>query len=213
MTAKTRKRQKLISKNQKMTLLIGMGVVILALACAIVYMRGGPGAVQWEAPSGGPLERMELTEKTLAVLSKAIDMYYEEFKVYPSQRQFGAVMDPRNNSGKLLGGELPSDGWSHFFYYVPNTEYKKPASGAFAANGKYFNPDKYQLYSAGADLDPGHYTAAQQKDNINIWDESKPWRLVYEELNKTYSAADVYTQKLMEQQAEHTKKMLEIYGP
>lgn len=194
-------------------MLVAMGVVIVALAAAIVFLRGGPGPVRWEAPAGGPLERMEITEKTLEVLSKAIDMYHEQFRVYPNQRQFGAVMDPRNKSGKLLGGELPSDGWNRFFYYVPSAEYKKPASGAMAAKGQYFNPDTYQLYSAGGDSDPGWYSAAQQLDNINIWDDSKPWRLVYQELNKTYSAASTYEQKLMEQEAEHVRKMLEIYGP
>ena len=162
-----------------LTALVGAPVVAVA-----VYLF-----VSLKTPSDAPLARMYRTEADLASLAKAVDVYYADHGQYPSAGESGLRLATDHLSRKVdyfAGGPL-RDAWGQPYTYAPHSQYPEPEAGALEANGEYFAADTYQIYSAGADGEPGIDKPHRRLDNICSWDKSRSWRPVYRELDEVFS--------------------------
>lgn len=139
-------------------------------------------------PEDAPLARMYRTEADIAFLKKAIEHYREMKGAYPPAGHQGLFEATRVLSAKAdyVSGGPPPDGWDRPYHYVPHAQYAEPQWQALRSGDAYCAPDTYQLYSAGADSDPGLDDAVKQQDNILSWDSSKTWRAVYREANEAF---------------------------
>ncbi len=159
----------------------GMGVVVGGVY-VIVAMR---------LPEEAPLARMYRTEASLTALARAIDGYRIAKGAWPPPGPEGLKMatDHLSREAGYLPDGPPSDAWGRPFVYVPSDAYAAPGSRALPnAEGGYCAPDSYQVYSMGADGDPGLEQPAAAEDNIVRWDDSRPWRALYRVLNDAFMA-------------------------
>ena len=139
-------------------------------------------------PEDAPLARMYRTEADIAFLKKAIEHCREVKGAYPPAGHEGLLEATRVLSAKAdyVPGGPPPDAWGRPYHYVPHAQYGEPQWQALRSGDAYCAPDTYQLYSEGADGDPGLDDAVKQQDNIRSWDSSKTWRAVYRDANEAF---------------------------
>ena len=159
---------------------LGLFFAAGAASCLFTSMR---------LPADAPLARMFRTEAELRVLVKAVDTYHQTYGAYPppgSEGLLKAVAHLDRNVNYLPSGP-PTDGWDRPFHYVPGDRYNEPGSDTLRDTTLYpYSPDTYQIYSLGADGKAGTGESSEQRDNITNWDDMRPWRTIYRELNRTY---------------------------
>ncbi len=150
-----------------------VGLLIVAVAALLI----APALMR---DTDSPVARMYRTEADLATLANAIDAYFEAKGVYPPPGDVGlaVALDYISQTVDYFPNGPPLDGWGRAFHYVPNFAYPLKDSGALRDEA-YFAPDAYQLYSFGADGDPGKTNRAARADNITSWESDRPWRSVY----------------------------------
>jgi len=133
---------------------------------------------------------MYRTEASLRVLVNAIETYRDAHGAYPPAGPKGldaAVRYLSRNVDYMPGG-APLDAWDRPFHYVPHAQYAEPGSAALRnSRGGFHAPNSYQVYSSGADGDPGLANSAAAGDNITSWDARRSWRAVYRTLNRQYT--------------------------
>ena len=139
-------------------------------------------------PEDAPLARMYRTEADIAFLKKAVENYHALKGVYPPAGPEGLLEATRLLSAKAnyLPDGPPPDGWGRPYRYVPHAQYGEPQWQAIRCGDACCAPDTYQIYSEGADGDPGIDDPAKRQDDICSWDESKAWRTAYREANKAF---------------------------
>lgn len=168
--------------------LIAALLVALPMGAIAVYM----GASAWLVPQGSPLARMYRTEADLTALATVIRMYHEAHGVYPPGGPLGfqmAIQDLSKSTQYFPGG-APPDAWGYPYQYIPLNEYERAGSTALrASTGSFFAPDTFQLYSTGMDGQTGVDDPQARRDNVTNWEESKPWRDVYRERQRTYATS------------------------
>lgn len=137
-----------------------------------------------------PLARMYRTEADLSALKKALSVYQDAFGTYPPGGVEGLRMatDYLSRKARYLPGGPPPDGWGQTYFYVPAFGYEVPGSVALRGDAGFLEPDGYQLYSAGADGDPGGTNPEARMDNIVSWDAGKTWRRVYDALQVEWNS-------------------------
>jgi hypothetical protein len=137
-------------------------------------------------PYDAPLARMYRTEADIAFLVTAVDTYFRDTGAYPPTGQEGLRLatDHLSRTANYIPHGPPADAWGNTYHYVSHEHYAEPGSGALQYADQYCAPERYQLYSPGADGDPGLGDPSKQRDNICSWDASKPWRRVYRAANK-----------------------------
>lgn len=139
-------------------------------------------------PSSGPLARMYRAETDLTALARAVEAYKTETGTYPPEGEEGLRLaaDALSAHAAYFGeGPLP-DPWGHGYQYVPHTAYDTSPRSLQSEEG-YYQPETFQLYCLGADGRSGKDAAADREDNILHWDDRKPWRHVYQEMQSVYS--------------------------
>jgi hypothetical protein len=132
--------------------------------------------------SDSPVARMYRTEADLASLANAIDSYYDAKGMYPPPGEAGlaVALNFISQTVDYFPNGPPVDGWGRAFQYVPHFAYTSKNSGALK-DGEYFAPDRYQLYSLGADGDSGKTNPPARADNITSWADDRNWRDVYKD--------------------------------
>ena len=175
----------------------GLGLAAVA-AMALAAVGAAYLIAALRMPYDAPLARMYRTEADLAFLAKAVDTYKRDNGQYPPAGADGLrrATDHLSRHANYVPEGPPPDSWGHYYYYVPATQYAEPESAALKcgdarssaarSSAAYCAPDTYQLYSAGADGDPGLDAAEGRRDNICNWDRSKPWRAAYRDLNRAF---------------------------
>jgi len=154
----------------------GMGFIAVVCAALLAAMLSS-----LRIPKDAPRPRMYRTEADLAALVKALEVYREAYGAYPPRGAAGLRLatDHLSRNADYLPDGPPPDAWGRPYCYVPHTEYAEPGSGALRMDEEFAAPDTYQVYSAGADGDPGLESAEARRDNICNWDPDKSWRAVY----------------------------------
>jgi len=161
-------------------------IPLLLVTAGAVYL----GLSEWFVPDGSPLARMYRTEADLTALATVIRMYHNAHGVYPpgGPPGFQAAIRDISKSTQYFPDGAPPDAWGHPYRYIPNSEYEGVGSGALRASDRgYFAPDTFQLYSTGMDGQAGVDEPEARRDNITSWDESRPWRRLYGERQRTYA--------------------------
>jgi hypothetical protein len=164
-------------------------VVLFLLAGAVVLVGGGYIIVAKRLPEDAPLARMYRTEASLAGLVRAVEGYRHDTGAWPPPGPEGLKMatDHLSRAASYFPDGPPPDAWGRPFVYVPGDTYAAPGSSALRdARGGHFAPDSFQLYSVGADGNPGLEQGSAAEDNIVSWDDSRPWRALYHKMNKAF---------------------------
>ncbi len=139
-------------------------------------------------PADAPLARMYRTEADLALLVTAVESYFNAHRRYPPAGPEGLriATDHLSKTVDYLPDGPPLDAWGQPYCYAPHTAYRKTGAGALRGDDGYYAAETYQIYSLGADRDPGIDDPVKRQDNISSWDASKSWRTVYHARNKAF---------------------------
>lgn len=163
----------------------GVGIAGLCLCALLLYVM-----FTARIPADSPMARMYRTEADMALLRKAILVYYDTYEVYPPGGEHGLsiAMELFTNVDRFLPEGLPADGWEEAFVYVPHSEYGMPESSALLVNDGFEAPESFQLFSRGADGKAGASASSEREDNIVSWEKSKNWRPTYKKLQRTFQS-------------------------
>lgn len=139
-------------------------------------------------PQDAPLAQMYRAEAGLAALMKAVETYQAAYGAYPPAGREGLRQAAAHLSGaaNFLPDGPPLDPWGRDYVYAPSREYDVADSLALRDESGFYSAQTYQLYSMGADGDPGIDQPGARRDNISNWDPEKPWRSVYKERNRLF---------------------------
>lgn len=139
-------------------------------------------AISLKMPYDAPLSRMYRTEADMAGLARAVELFKEGRGGFPPPGVEGLrqATDFVSGSRRFFPDGPPPDAWGRSYAYAAHTDYANPDWGALECGGSFCAPGAYQLYSAGADGQAG------TPDDITGWDESHPWRPVYNLMNEEF---------------------------
>ena len=167
----------MISSRWRKLASVFLFLVAGAAALAAVFL-----AASLKMPYDAPLARMYRTEADIASLARAVELYKEARGEYPPPGLDGlrqATDFVSGARGFFPDGPTP-DAWGRPYKYVAHTDYANPDWGAQRCGGSFCAPNEFQIYSAGADGEAG------TPDDILGWDQSRPWRPVYNLMNEDF---------------------------
>ena len=159
----------------------------LALVCLFLIVGGAAllavfVVTSLKLPYDAPLARMYRTEADVAALARAVEMFKQARGQYPPPGIEGLrqATDFVSGSRGFFPDGPPPDAWGRPYKYVAHTDYGNPGWGALRCGDSFCALDSYQLYSVGADGETG------TRDDISSWDNSMPWRPVYNLMNEEF---------------------------
>ncbi len=159
-------------------LLIAVAAGVAAVAAVLFAFLAG------NMPPDAPLARMYRTEGVVRQAVAAITAYRAQHGVYPRAGAEGLHAAWRMAGQPALPG--PVDAWDQPLVYLPHDAYTTSGLPVMPCDGGPCAPQTFQVYSVGADGDPGLYDPERRVDNITGWDAAPVWREAYQARHKTF---------------------------